>query len=65
MAMEPSPTAEDTPVNALKRTSPEAKIPGTLVIAAHLQAHKTSRTKPNLQKSCNFCQRTAPPDTPC
>ena len=31
MAMAPSATAEEIPVNAEHRTSPEAKMPGTLV----------------------------------
>jgi hypothetical protein len=31
MAIAPSPTAEDIPVIAPRRTSPEEKIPGTLV----------------------------------
>src|SRR5664279_400362 len=31
ITIEPSPTAAEIPVMALKRTSPEAKIPGTLV----------------------------------
>ena len=31
IAIAPSPTAEEIPVIAVNRTSPEAKIPGTLV----------------------------------
>ncbi len=35
--MRPSPTAEATRLTALKRTSPQAKMRGTVGVPAHIQ----------------------------